>query len=114
MIARVSLSLFALAVAAVPASAHAAKLQDVVATIGQLLDSFIPIFITLAILAFFWGLILYLSEAAEKKTEGIQIMFYGLLALFVMVSIWGIIGLLRSTFNVTDNRGIRPTQVPLR
>ena len=50
----------------------------------------------LALLSFFWGLSKFiLSAGDEKKTqEGKNIMIWGTVGLFVMVSIWGILALL--------------------
>jgi hypothetical protein len=55
---------------------------------------------------FFWGLIKYLVEVGEQKSEGLKIMFYGVIAIFVMVSLWGIIRVLQSTFGVQNNQAI--------
>ncbi|OGG60051.1 hypothetical protein A3C86_03165 [Candidatus Kaiserbacteria bacterium RIFCSPHIGHO2_02_FULL_49_16] len=68
------------------------------------------LFITIAIVVFFWGLITYLGniggEDAAKK--GIQLMLWGIIALFVMVSVWGIIRLLQNTFGVGGNQTAIP------
>ena len=68
------------------------------------LNDVIVLLITLAIVMFFWGLIRYLINAAdaEKRKEGMQTMIYGIIAIFVMVSVWGIIHLLQSTFGVSN------------
>ena len=71
-----------------------------------ILNGVIFLFITIAIVVFFWGLISYLAniggEDAAKK--GIQLMLWGIIALFVMVSVWGIIRLLQNTFGVGGNQ----------
>ena len=72
----------------------------------------IGLFVTLAVVVFFWGLIKYLvNMGGEGKSEGLQYMFYALIAIFVMVSIWGIIGLLQKTFGVGGGGAINPPQV---
>jgi hypothetical protein len=55
---------------------------------------------SLAFLAFFWGIAKYIFSAGDeqKKASGKDVMLYGLIALFVMVSVWGLIGILRNTF----------------
>ena len=47
----------------------------------------------MALLAFFWGLAKYIfhSNDEEKKAEGKNIMIWGIVALFVMASVWGIV-----------------------
>jgi hypothetical protein len=73
------------------------------------LNGLVGLAILVAILAFFWGLIRYLfSGGGEEKAEGLKTMFYGVIAIFVMVSIWGIIKLLQATFGVGQNTSITP------
>jgi hypothetical protein len=71
-----------------------------VGLVGTIVSSLIPIASMLAILFFFYGLALYILKAGdpEAAAEGKSIMIWGILALFVMTSIYGIIGFLqRST-----------------
>lgn len=86
---------------AAPFVALAQNLQSVFSTIQNLLNLIIPILITLAVVLFFWGLARYIwSAGGDEKEGGKQIMIWGLVALFVMVSVWGILGLFGSTFNI--------------
>jgi hypothetical protein len=96
-----------------PALAGAATLLNTLALANTFLNALIGLFITLAIVVFFWGLIKYLVNAGEEKAEGLQIMFYGVLAIFVMVSIWGIIRLLQSTFQVTSTSPVIPQGIQI-
>ena len=105
---------FALVGLALPALASAATLLDTLSLVNTFLNALIGLFITLAIVVFFWGLIKYLVNAGEEKSEGLQIMFYGVIAIFVMVSIWGIIRLLQSTFKVTSTDPVVPKGIPLQ
>ena len=110
----ISSSSLAAAVVALPALAGAATLLNTIALANQFLNAAIGLFITLAIVVFFWGLIQYLiGEGAEGKSTGIKIMFYGVLTIFVMVSIWGIIRLLQSTFSVTSTTPVVPQGIQL-
>ncbi len=101
-------SLLSAAAVAFPALASAATLLDTLALANTFLNALMGLFITLAIVVFFWGLITYLVNAGEEKAAGLQIMFYGVIAIFVMVSIWGIIRLLQSTFKVTSTDPVFP------
>ena len=60
----------------------------------------IPIMVGLALLAFFWGLANFILSAGDEKKlqDGKKLMFWGIIGLFVMVSIWGIINLIYSDF----------------
>lgn len=102
------------AVLALPSVAGAASLFDTLSLANTFLNALIGLFITLAIVVFFWGLIKYLwSVSSENASEGLQIMMYGVIAIFVMVSIWGIIRLLQNTFKVTSTDPIIPKGVQI-
>ena len=97
---------------AFPALAGAAGLLDTLALFNRILNGLIGIAVLLAILGLFWVVILYFfKKGDEAKHEGIQIMIYGVVAIFVMVSIWGIIRLLQNTFGVTQNTSITPAGI---
>src|SRR4051812_34921241 len=96
-----------------PALTSAATLLDTLALANTFLNAAIGLFITLAIVVFFWGLIKYLTSMGEDKKEGLQIMFYGVITIFVMVSIWGIIRLLQSTFKVTSTDPVIPKGIQI-
>lgn len=60
----------------------------------QLIQQAIPIIVGFALLAFFWGLVKFISRVSgdEKAIEeGKKLMIWGLIALFVIISIWGIL-----------------------
>lgn len=99
-------SVLALSVALLPSAASAVGLLDILVLASRFLNGVIGLFITLAIVIFFWGLIKYLVEVGEQKSEGLKIMFFGIIAIFVMVSLWGIIRVLQQTFGVQNNQAI--------
>lgn len=65
----------------------------------------IPLLITLSIVLFIVGVIKYISKADEpaEREEGRNFMIYGIVALFVMVSIWGLVGIIQGTFGLGTN-----------
>jgi len=106
---RLAASSAAIVTLAMPALAFAQNLTDTLVLISYFLNAIIGLFVTLAIVVFFWGLIKYLwSMDSENAHEGLKIMFWGLIAIFVMVSIWGIIKLLQNTLRVQDTNPIIP------
>ena len=108
------LSTLAAGVALVPIIASAQTLLNTLALVSTFLNSLVYLFITLAIVVFFWGLIKYLmSSSGEDKSKGLSIMLMGVVTIFVMVSIWGIIRLLQSTFRVTSTEPVIPKTIQL-
>lgn len=85
------------------------------------------IFVALAVLYIIWNVVQYLIKpgAEDKATAGKNI-GYGILGLFVIVSIWGLVNILTNTFkttptnqaipnlgNNTANGGIPANQIPI-
>ncbi len=86
-----------------PAVALAANnLQGVLRTFGDLINTATPIIVALALLAFFWGLAMYIWGNKDETDggKGRDMMIYGIIALFVMVSVWGLVNVLGSTFGI--------------
>jgi ethanolamine transporter EutH len=99
-----------------PAIASAQNIQSVFLLFSNLLNALIGMLITIAIVVFFWGLIKYLLHdgSSEDAHKGIHQMIWGVIAIFVMVSIWGLVALLQRTFGVDNNQAKVPAAVPLR
>ena len=79
--------------------------------IGGIIKQIIPIFFAIAIIYFFWGIITFIRAAGnpEEASKGKSIMIYGVIALTVMVSIYGLIGWLQATFGLTTTTITLPT-----
>lgn len=60
----------------------------------------IPLVIGIAVFLFLWGLIKYITAGGDDKAvaEARKFMTFGIIALFVMVSVWGLVGILVNTF----------------
>jgi hypothetical protein len=107
-------SVLGLSVIALPALAGAQSLLNTLGFFNTLLNAAIGLMITLAIIAFFWGLIKYLfTEGTEGKAVGLKIMLMGVITIFVMVSIWGLVRLLQSTFQVTSTTPVIPQGIQI-
>ncbi|TAK58646.1 hypothetical protein EPO14_02315 [Patescibacteria group bacterium] len=95
---------FVSAVAFIPVSTFAAAstIQDVLRNLNLPLQLATTLVVMLALLLFFWGLAMYVfgSSNDEKRKKGIPMMIWGIVALFVMLSIFGIINMLQATFGV--------------
>ena len=52
------------------------------------------------------GIVQYIKNAADskKREEGRNFMVYGVVSIFVIVSMWGLVGFLRNTFLVEQGR----------
>ena len=78
--------------------------------VSSLLSRFVEIIINPAILLvfaagfflFMWGLVQFLFKLEEggKHEEGIKHMMWGIVGMFIMVGVYGIVSLLNNTFNL--------------
>jgi len=59
----------------------------------NLATSLMPVLGGIALLVFFWGLVKFIAKSGDEKThqEGRNLMVWGLIALFVMISFLGIV-----------------------
>lgn len=75
----------------------------------------VPLLIGVALLAFFWFLIRFIVKGADSPDEQKKDksgMFYSIIAIFVMVSIWGIIAFLGSTLNIQQGGSMPGFKLP--
>jgi hypothetical protein len=79
-------------------AAEARTIQDVLRNLGNIISVATPIVVAGALLGFFWGLALYLfgTSVDEKRKKGLAIMVWGIVALFVMLSIFGIVNAIQN------------------
>ncbi len=80
-------------------AAAPSNFQDLIAKFMNLISMLVPLVMSLAVLGFIWGLVTYIWSGGneEKRKEGRKFIVWGIIALFVMVSIWGLVGMLSST-----------------
>jgi hypothetical protein len=64
--------------------------------------------ITLGVLAFFFGLAKFLFGCAEDHAKGRNIMIMGILAVFIMASIGGIVSVLQKTTGTEGGGALNP------
>ena len=75
----------------------------------------IPILLGLALAVFVWGLVVFISKAdnEQERDAGKQKMFWGIIGLFVLVSVWGIVLLLQDVVGVNGTpNGLGPPGIP--
>ena len=79
-------------------------LKSLLASIGGLINTIIPVLFALWLVYFFWGLSQFiLHDAGNDKTreEGKKKMLWGIVALFVFAAIFGILTLIGGTLNIS-------------
>lgn len=87
---------YILSAALIPSFAFAAapqNLKELIEGFTGLINPILALLTGLAVLYFVGGIVKYIKNAgdAKKAAEGKSIMIYGVLALFVLFSFWGIV-----------------------
>lgn len=88
-----------------PAVVSAQNVQGALRTVKDVFDALIPIFVALALIYFIYGLAQYILKAGDEdgRRGARDTMIWGVIALFVIVSIWGLVNVLQQTFLNTTN-----------
>ncbi len=98
----------------VPGAAHAATtIVGIVTGFTDAMMLAVPAALGVAVLVFVWGLALYILRAGDDEglEEGRHRMFWGIVALFLIVSIWGIVVLLETMVGVGPTNTCPPPQI---
>ncbi|MEK7645009.1 MAG: hypothetical protein AAB391_01645 [Patescibacteria group bacterium] len=83
--------------------------------IAQLFRSFldyaVPFLIACAVVYFLYGVLQYviMGDDEEKKEKAKSTILYGIVGIFVMVSVYGLVTLLKKTFNLEEQGLTAPT-----
>lgn len=92
------------------------NLTDLFCVLLGLINQALPILFALAVLAFFWGLVQYVfalgGEGDEKKQkQGKNLIIWGLIAFFIMLSVFGLISIIQESFGFKANSALTPPTI---
>ena len=98
--------LFALLIVPQITFAFPANFRAFVCFIIGIIDSLIPLVAALTLLVFFFGLAKFIKNSGDTKNhaEGKNLMIWGLIGLFVMISVFGILRFAYNDFEFSDTR----------
>ncbi len=102
------LGVSAFALVLLPVVTYAQGFTEFLDKVSGWLNMLVPMLITLGIIAFFWGLAKYLFTDGEDKSKGLKIMMMGILAVFVMASLGGLVSMLQNTTGAGQGKTITP------
>jgi hypothetical protein len=88
------------------ASAQTSPITDVWSIfrfIKRLLDTALPLIIAIAVVYFIWAIFMYVVAVNdEKKAAAKDKIIYGIVGLFIMISVWGLVNILVRTFGLSN------------
>ena len=92
------------------AASRPGTLVELINRFIEIFRALIPLLFGIALIGFLWGVAQFILNAdnEEKRREGKKIMVWGIIGLFVMVSVWGLVAVIGGTFGI----GVDPGAVP--
>lgn len=86
------------------------NISGLIFRVNAILNTIVPFLIGLAVFLVMWGIFGYISHSAEeeKRAEARQFILWGVIFIFLMLSIWGLVNVLNNTFNLKKT----PVDVP--
>ena len=73
----------------------------IICKVGSILNTIIPVIIVLGVVYFVWGVVQYvIASDEEAKKTGRNRMIFGIIGLVVIVSMWGLVGIVTNTFGL--------------
>src|SRR3990167_3133070 len=103
---KIGISVLALLLPSIAFAQNLTGFETLVRNIGKIVNLAIPIIFAIAILGFFWGLVKYIFGSEHDKEAAKKTMLWGVVAIFVMASVWGLVRFLGSTVGIDDNSDI--------
>ena len=110
---------FAPAIASAQQLSAINNINDVTSKFTSILNTVTVLLVSISVLWIIINVVLYLvgGKDSEKRTEGGKRILYGIIGLFVIISIWGLVSILKNSFatNNTSSQDINnvlPSQIP--
>src|SRR3989338_5750288 len=81
-----------------------AQANDLLGNIGRVLRLIIPVLMVLATVIFLWGVVMYVIAGGDedKLSTAKGYIIAGIIGLFVMIAVWGIVQALAGTLGLTN------------
>ena len=93
-------------VSAMPAAMPVANdLGELIGWIQSFINALLPVILGFAVLFFFYGLVKYVLNANDPGAQGEArgMMIWGVIIIFIMISLWGLVNILVNTFGFQNS-----------
>ena len=83
-----------------PKIALAQDIQNILNEVNSFFQNVAPVLLGVLVLLFLWGLTKYVlqTDSVEGKESAKNIMIWGLVTIFIIVTMWGLVGILIDLF----------------
>ncbi|MES2223860.1 MAG: hypothetical protein V4469_02915 [Patescibacteria group bacterium] len=85
-----------------------------IGTINTWINQLIPLVISIALILFLIGIVQFVTAGGdeEKRAAARGMIIFGIIALFVMISVWGFVNILSRTFFGNGATTVMPNTIP--
>lgn len=110
----IATSAYLLPVVALAGEGDGVSLYEAIDQINMLINTVIPFLVGLAVLVIIWGVFNYISGAGdeEKRAQAKQYIIWGVVGVFIMLSVWGLVNLLTNTAVLDESPDASPLVNP--
>jgi uncharacterized membrane protein SpoIIM required for sporulation len=92
------------------ANSNSSGIKNLLITASGVISDLTVIIIALAVLVFLWGVLQYvIAKDEDKQKEARSVMLYGIIAIFVMVSVAGLVNLLGDSLDLNKTPLVPPS-----
>jgi len=88
-------------------------IDGLVHTLIKIANSLYKLIFVLVVLAFAWGVLKFVFQSGDAQEKGKSMMLWSIVALFVLVSVWGIVVILQKTLGIEGQQTITPPAIPV-
>ena len=84
--------------------------EQIITQIGGIFAMIVPILIAFALIVFIVGVIRYVTagDSEDKRAAARNTIIYGVIGLFAIVAVWGLVEIIRTTFGITEQSTALP------
>ena len=84
------------------ALAQSGTFETTITKLTQVSGQLVPLLMSFAIVMFFWGIVKFIANMDDESARagGKHLMVWGMIAIFVMTSFWGIIGYVQNSLGL--------------
>ena len=90
------------------------SVYGIINQVNKVINAIIPFLVGLAVLVIIWGVFNYISGAGdeEKRAQAKQFIIWGVVGVFIMLSVWGLVGILTNTVVLDETPDVAPIVNP--
>lgn len=102
----ISVSLLPLVTFAQGSGGSLTNVENLAQSLQRIVNILLPALFTLAVVVFFWGVVRYIFAGEQDKEKAKKTMLWGVIAIFVMASIWGLVKFIGDTFGIQEKKSV--------